>query len=546
MNRYLNFILQILISPLKIEQSMTPGAERNQGLEQQAIRSLGWRFSSIGTGFVVHFGVGVVLARLLPPEDFGLVGLAYIVMGFGNLFVNLGLGPALIQRKELTDRHIRVAFTLSLTMSIVMMGVLYVAIPYCAMLLKDERVAPILEVLAFGFILSGLGIVSNAILARRLAFQQLFYVSLLKACLFGPVAIGLALSGFGVRSLVYASILQQGVHSLASYIFARHTVFPLVARKEMKELVGFGAGMSLVSICNYFALQGDYFVVGRVLGPGPLGIYTRAYSLMTMPTTQFVQGLGSVLFPAASRIQNEPERFQRAYCYTLSVMSSITIPTMVAMVVLAPEIISGLYGPAWKEAVVPLQILGLFGVFRALYNGTATFVRAKGWVYRILLCQVVYGLAVFIGGWVGALYGGMKGVALVVGLSILLMWVLMSYYGNQATGTSLRDLLLTFRPGLIIGCITLFSCGTMKWGMNALKLPSLLVLVGSLVVGGVISLWAVVILPQHMLIHLPERMLESLRKALPARMQTFVEKSAQWMRRQRYVSFSLLNSLRGR
>jgi PST family polysaccharide transporter len=522
------------------------GKEWNQGLEQQAVRSLGWRYTSIGTSFVIHFGIGVVLARLLPPEDFGLIGLAYIIMGFGNLFVNLGLGPALIQRKELTDRHIRVAFTLSMAMSIVMAGVLHMAAPYCAMLLKDARVAPILEVFSFGFILSGPGIVGNTLLTRQLAFKQLCYVSFLNACLFGPVAIGLALLGFGVWSLVYASLLQKGVDSLASYVFARHTVLPLVARKETKELAGFGAGMSLASICNYFALQGDYFVVGHVLGPGPLGIYTRAYSLMTMPTTQFVQGLGSVLFPVASRIQNESERFQRTYRYTLSVMSFITIPIMVAMVVLAPEIITGIYGPAWTEAIVPLQLLGLFGVFRALYNGSATFVRARGWVYRILLCQVVYGLAVFIGGWVGALSGGIVGVALVVGLSILLMWVLMSYYGNQATGTSLRDLLLTFRPGVIVGCVTLLSCGAIKWGMNTLKLPALSVLVVSLVVGGAISLLAVVMLPQHMLIHLPEQMLESLRRALPAHMQTFVEKSTQRIRRPRYLSFSLLNSLRGR
>ena len=474
--------------------------------------------------------MGIVLARLLPPDTFGLIGLAYIVLGFGNVFVNLGMGPALIQRQTLTNRHLRVAFTLSLSMAVVLAFILAAAAPLCGALLRDPRVVPVLRVLAFGFVISGLGIVSNALLLRELAFRKLFYVGLLSMGVQAVVAVSLALTGHGVWSLVWAALLQQAVQTAASYAWAPYSLGVLLSRKETGELAGFGAGISLSSVCNYVALQGDYFVVGRLLGTAPLGIYTRVYSLMSIPTTQVAQALGGVLFPAASRLQDDPQRLRRAFEYSLSAIGFFTLPTMTLIVVVAPELIVGVYGPVWAPAIVPLQILGGFGAFRSLYSTVANFVRAKGWVYRILACQIVYGTSVVLGSSVGALSAGLEGVAVGVGLAILVMWSVMGYYGCRATGVSLTAFVRTLQPGLVMSGVCLVACSVTRASLLAARAPALVVFGGASAVAALACVGAAVLLPRQALLDLPRRLLRSAESALPQRMHGPLRLLTRWGR----------------
>src|SRR5699024_5947311 len=130
----------------------------------------------------------------------------------------------------------------------------------------------------------------------------------------------------------------------------------------------FGTGITINRIFNYFALKGDYFFVGRILGAYSLGIYTKAYNLMQLPTSQFVRILSNVLFPAASAIQDDNERTRKVFLKSIGVVSFIMTPICFMIVVLAPNIIVGIYGAKWAEAVVPLQILGCVGFLRATYN----------------------------------------------------------------------------------------------------------------------------------------------------------------------------------
>jgi PST family polysaccharide transporter len=466
---------------------------------------------------VAQFGISVVLARLLPPEDFGLMGLAMVAVGFGNIFVKLGLGQALVQRQALTSRHVRVAFTTSVLMGGAFCALTYAAAPLIAQFFRDTHIVPILRVLSVMYVLAGLFVVSKSLLQRELSFQVLFYVECASAVLFyGGVGITMALLGFGVWSLVYAVLARRVAELILGYGFVRHPVRPLLSLKELRELASFGVGQSLARVTNYFAVKGDYFVVGRLLGPGPLGFYTRAYKLMKLPTSKFVTGLGSVLFPAASKIQHDTERFRRAYLYTFSVMSFVVLPATAALVSLAPELIVGIYGRKWMGSIVPLQILSAFGFFRATYNGAANFVRAKGWVYRVFLSQVVYGGCVLGGTWVAAAHFGLEGAAGAVGGSIFVMWSLMIYFGNRAAEASLRQLLSTVFPGTILSLPLVGACLASKWALGPLGVRPLgVVLVAGLLglAGMSAALWY---LPQWFFGHLPRRMLRSMDGAVPA------------------------------
>ena len=487
-----------------------------QSLRQRTVAGVGWKFASVAVSFVSQFVIGVILARLLPPEDFGLLGLAMIVVGFGNVFVNLGLGPALEQRQELKERHVRVAFTVSVLSGFALCALVYAAAPYAAQFLGDGRITTILQVLSLSFVLSGLYTVSAALLRRRLDFRRLMVVEVTSSVAgYGGLAIALAFMGFGVWSLVYAALLQRLLSVVAAYAFVRHDVRPLFSARETKELASFGAGISLAGVFNYFALQGDYFVVGRVLGPGPLGLYTRAYTLMTLPTSRFVQSLASVLFPAMSKVQQDPKRFRRAYLDSLSVMNFVTIPVLAVLVALAPELVAGVYGEKWMGAVAPLQILGCFGAFRAMYNGASSFLRAKGWVYRILLCQVVYGTCMLVGAWQGAIYFGLEGVAGAVGGAITVMWALVMYFSSRATHTRFRQVLVTMVPGGVLAAPIVAACLVCKYFFAFLGIKPLWTLLAAALLGLFVAGVALFTFPQWLFGGLPRKLLASLEGVVP-------------------------------
>lgn len=458
----------------------------DQDLRERTVAGLNWRFLTVVFQFGFQFGIGVLLARLLPPEDFGLVGLALIVIGFGRIINDLGLAEAIVQRENLTNRHIRVGFTSSVLLGLGLTAGMYGVAPIAADVLKDGRVTPLLRFIGVSFFFSGFSIVGEALLKRRLRFKQLMFVELISFVLgYGAVAIVLALSGFGEWSLAWGHLAQKVVNAVLAYAAVRHSLRPLFARSEFMQLASFGTGSTLLKIFNYAARQGDYFVIGRLLGPDPLGLYTRAYQLMKKPLTYTGQVLSSVLFPAVSRIQGEEEKVQEAYAKAISVTAIAVLPSMVMFMIFAPEIVVGLYGEKWTGAVVPLQVLAGFGLFRTVYHVAGAFIKAHGHVYRLFFFQVVYAGCVVGGAWIGATSGGINGAALAVGGAILVMYTMVISAANMLTSTSVTQFLSMHMPSLITSVPTAALGLGSQWALNQFDLPDLVVFIaGSLLTGG--------------------------------------------------------------
>jgi len=509
------------------EQTTDDNINHHGNLRQRTINGLGWRFSAVWIQFISQFGISIVLARLVPPEDFGLVALAMIVIGFGELVTDLGLGPSIIQRKEITKQHVRVAFTLSTVNGGVLAFLVFIAAPSLAQFLQDGRVTPILQMLSIKFIIMGLGIVSQAILTRHLDFRHLLVVDLGSYLLgYGAFAVFLAVQGLGVWSLVYGSILQSILQTTIAYIYVRHSIRPLVRSTEVRDMASFSIGASLERIVNYFALQGDYFIVGRMLGPAPLGLYSRAYTLMRLPLSYFVKVLSRVMFPVASQLQNEHRRSQHAYTLSLSLTSFVVLPTMALIIVLAPEIILGLFGSQWVDAIIPLRILGMFGVFRATYHLAAPFIKAKGQIYQLFWYQLAYGIAVLVGSWLTAPYWGINGVALAVGLAILLMYTLVVSHANKLTGITGYQFLKTQWPGIalsiIVVPITLISHALYtSLGIGYIGVLFLTTTTDFVIIG--IALW---LLPPGLFGDLPITLIDLIADVAPPRIQRLLRSLA--------------------
>jgi PST family polysaccharide transporter len=415
--------------------TLTPSAE---SLTTRTARAAKWRLAGAAVGAVSQLVVGVLLARLLTPADFGVAALAYVVLGLAQPLGDLGLGSALVQRARLSDRHIRAAFTCSVLGGVGIAAVMIAAAPFGTAVMRDAKVAPVLRLLSVGIALRGTSVVAEALLRRNLDFRRQFLIETTSYVVgYGGVAVALALLGHGVWSLVWGGLTQTLISSIAQLAVVRHPIRPLLAARELQELLGFGLGAAASACVNYVALNGDYFVIGRLMGAFDLGLYTRAYGLMNLPHTYAAGVMSGVMFPVFAQVQGEPARVRSAYLLVTRLTAMIAAPAMTTMAIVAPHLVRGFYGPQWTGAVVPLQILSIAGYFRALYHLGGIVAQSVGRVYGELWRQVTYAAAVVGGTLVGSRYG-LPGVAIGVSAAILYMFMATGQLALRATATPWR------------------------------------------------------------------------------------------------------------
>jgi PST family polysaccharide transporter len=439
-----------------------------------------WRVFSALVHATLQFGLGVVLARLLPPADFGLAAMAAVVIALAGLILDVGIGSAVVQRRSLTERHLRVALSLALLFGALLASLVFVSAPLVGSLMRAERLPMILRVESVLFLLAGMGVTSKALLQRRMQFGLIAFVELTSYILAYPgVALGMALSGLGVWSLVGGALTQALVASSLAAGIVRHSWRPLLARQETGQLLGFGSLGALNGAAVQLAFHGDNLVVGRLLGATALGVYGRAFSLMMLPLGYVGNSLFSVMFPALAELRDDPPRFARAYLLSVKLVTLVAAPVMAGMTVAAPFIISVLYGPEWTGAVLPFQIFCLVGVFRVLGSPAGAVTHAAGRLDAELRQQLLYAVWVIVGAGVGAQWG-IAGAALGVASGIVFRYVTLGTVTLRISGVGWRKYLFAQAPGAAVAMFVGSIAVLVRWGCDlaaASDLSSLLSLV---------------------------------------------------------------------
>lgn len=452
-------------------------SQEKQGLTQKVLSGLFWTAGGKGAQAVLQFVVMAILARLMSPLEFGIVGAAMIIVGFSDILTRLGLGPALVQRSELKPAHLGTALFVSLIFSSLTGALIWIFAPTAAGFFNYEGVETVLRALAWLFPIRGCGVVADSLAQREMRFKWLASRDAL--CLFVGyfgVGVGLALAGFGVWALVAASLVTASIRTIALLIEYPPKHF-LPQRRAFQELVYFGGGFTLARIANYLALQGDNLVVGRMLGLPALGLYGRAYQLMSAPASLFGQVLDDVLFPSMSKMQHEKERLAKAYLRGVSLIALVMLPASVVSIIIAPELVRFLLGAKWMEVVLPFRILTLGLILRTSYKMSDSLARATGSVYRRAWRQAVYAASVIGGAWIGQFWG-IAGVAAGVLASLIINFTLMAQMSLNVVGISTRTFLKVHEKAFLLSMTTaLVTLPTVVFLRQANAPPFLLLIV---------------------------------------------------------------------
>lgn len=344
-------------------------------LRRQTFSGLRWSAASQAVQQGARFAIAVVLARLLAPEQFGLIGMIYIFTGFAAVLGDLGLGAALVQRRDIDDDHLTAVFWTSIAAGGALTLAFIAGAPLVAAFYDEPALRPLTTVIAFEFVIVSLAVVHRALMNRRMDFRSLSIVETGAAVLSGTLGIAMALMGFGVWSLVAQSLAAAVVSALWMWALSPWRPRLSARRGSLRELFGFSSNLLGFSVLNYWVRNFDDLLVGRVVGSAALGVYTRAYGLMLMPLTQISHVVGRVMFPALSSIQGETARVREIYLRALRAIALITFPMMVGLLVVADEFVLALLGPKWVDLIPVLRIFCLLGIVQSI--GVTV-----GWIYQ--------------------------------------------------------------------------------------------------------------------------------------------------------------------
>jgi PST family polysaccharide transporter len=473
--------------------SPPPARERKgapRGLTRRAIGGMFWTFSGTGVQVVVQLLAIMALGRLITPAEFGLMGAATVVIACSQIVSQIGVGPAIIQRRELDLTHVRVAVTLSCTLGVLLGAIVWFGSPVIAAFYRMPELEPVLRAVAFMFPLDGLNTVAKSLLTRDLRFR--LYIALdVGAYVVGYALVGvvLAWSGYGVWALVMANIAQLLVRTIAMYLATRHSVRPSLNLRAGRDLLSFGFGHSMAQLGTLLSQQGDNLVVGRWLGPAALGIYGRAYNLMVMPASAFGRIINRVLFPVMSQVQDERDRLANAYERGLAIVAFVALPLSAFLWVVAPEFIAVVLGPAWGDVVLPFRLFSISLLFRMSSKISDACTKAAGEVYIRALLQFAYAVMVVVAAIIGQRWG-VGGVAVAVSVAMGLNWLSMAWLSRSVTGLSWRRFAQAQVPATMLALVIAAAAAIVAHWARTAHLGTIPVLIAAGLVAAAVTLAA--------------------------------------------------------
>ena len=386
---------------------------------QKTITGMGWSvISRLGTKSM-ELVTGIILARLLSPDAFGLIAMIMVFSGFANIFREMGFGAALIQKQDTTSEHHSSIFWLNLATGF-FLTLLFIALsPVIANFYSEPLLIPVIILVSLNFLIGSVSVVQSSLLKKRLEFKRLALVELVTLLVSGAVGITLALLGFGVWSLAWQGVIATCITVIL--IWGISDWRPAMSFKwtAIRDLLGFSMNLIGFSMLNYWARNADNLLIGRFIGTSALGIYSRAYSFMLLPLKMVSRTIARVMFPAFSSIQKDKPRVAKIYLRVTTTIALITFPLMTGLWVVTEHLVLALFGSQWASMIPIIKIFAVIGMVQSIVSLNGNLYRSQGRTdlqFKVGLVQSILTVAAFVIG----LRWGTVGVAYAYGVYNLL------------------------------------------------------------------------------------------------------------------------------
>lgn len=452
-----------------------------QGLKDKTVKGVAWSGIDNVAQYAVSFIVSIVLARLLSPDDYGLIGIVAIFTSICGNLINGGFSDALVRKKDVTDDDYNTVFIINLLMSMLLYGVIFLCAPIIADFFKREELITLTRVASIGMVIGAFAMVQRTRLVKRIDFKTQTKITITASVISGIIGITLAVLGFGVWALVASNISSQIISTVLLWFFNKWLPKLFFSVQSFKELFGFGWKLMVISVINTIWKELYQVVVGKFYNPATLGQYSRAKGFSQLFSTNLTSVVQRVTYPVLSSIQDERERMILAYRRIIKTTMFITATAMFFLGAISEPLLYCLIGPKWHEAAVYLPLICIAGSTYPLQAINLNMLQVQGRSDLFLGIEIVKKIIalgpLFIGAFVGIM--PMLYTNLIV---CVISYFLNSYYTGKLLGYNSWMQIKDIAPSYGIATIVAVSVWFFKYlpFSNWAILP-IQIIVGSLV-----------------------------------------------------------------
>ncbi len=408
-------------------------------------KSIKGGLSTVGaqiTSFALNIGSTVIMARMLLPNDYGLVAMVTSFTGFVLIFKDLGFAQAIIQRETITQKEVSMIFWLNFYISILLGGIVLLMGPALVVFYKEERLLPICIAYAIIAVLGGVSTLHSALLNRQMKFKALARITILSSFISLVGGLLLAYYQYGYWAIVAINLISALAQTVLLWMNCDWRPSFSKIDKSIKEYVNFGAGVTGFNMINYFSRNLDNILIGKYIGIQPLGLYNKAYQLLMLPISQLRDPLNAVGTPAMSSLLKQPEKYRTYYKEYLFLLSFFSLPIVVYLFVCSQPIIYVVLGPNWTSASKIFQLLAITALIQPIASTRGMILLSSGQSKRYFMWGIWNAVAVILAFFTG-LQWGIEGIAIAYAVANYVILVPSLQFCYKNTSIKVADFFTT-------------------------------------------------------------------------------------------------------
>jgi O-antigen/teichoic acid export membrane protein len=405
-------------------------------------------------GQTVSFVISIIVARILVPNDFGIMGIAMMLIGYTNLFTDFGFTEAIIQKKIEDKKTLDSIFTVNLAVSLILAILFFISSGYIADFFRSPECKNVIRVLSIVFVVTSFSAVPSAILRRDMNFRTLSLINLSSSFLMSLITLSLALNSLGYWALVFGQLIPNLLVTVVICYKVRWVPAINYDHSSMKDVFHFGVWNFTKTQLGFLSHHVDKFVIGRGLGTASLGFYDKAMSLASMPTNSLTANINSVMFSSFSTNKQDKDLLQTHFKKGLSLISFINFPIYIGLVVIAPYFVYSLLGEKWAPMIGPFQII-LVGFITKTFGGLTASLNVGIGNYKKHTIRFSIALGVFIVSCLFLLMFNITGIAVsFLIFSIVEIYMLMDL-ALKGIGLAWKEVVIPVYPGVTASVLML-------------------------------------------------------------------------------------------
>lgn len=421
-------------------------------IKEKAINGVIWNSVSNFGSLGIEFIVGILLARLLSPTEFGLISTITILILLSEVFVNSGLSQAIIRKQNCSQKDYSTVFFCNISIGVLFFLILLLTAAPLSIFFNNPELKPLIQVLGVSLIISSLSLVQNAKLIKRIDFKLQTKISLIASSISGIIAIILALLGFGVWSLVVKVLTNKSLKSILLWYFNKWKPDFVFSRESFKELFGFGSKLLLSGLIGTFLQNINYILIAKYFSPQDLGYYHQAEMFKNIPSQNISGVVTSVGYPVLAKQQHDSVKMRKIFREMFTKTFFIIIILMVGLASIAKSLIITLLGMQWAPSIVLLQMLCLVGVMYPLNSMNVNILNVVGRSDLYLKLQMIVQVMALPNLFIGVFFG-IK--ALIIGMIIISFfgYIIFNHESNKFLNYSIKQQLKDISPSILMATI---------------------------------------------------------------------------------------------